>query len=143
MSPDRTHNDYLNTVVDYGVAGGVVVAAALGLLAAGVGKTWRAVRLSSGDLGGKTGRNKFAFVLGAGLGLVAMLFHSVVDFNMHIPANALLAVALMALLAGHIRFATENYWVGLRSWSQGLSSAVLLGGILYIAPQRRNIENPS
>jgi tetratricopeptide (TPR) repeat protein len=74
-------------------------------------------------------------VLGAGLGLVAMLFHSVVDFNMHIPANALLAVALMALLAGHIRFATENYWVGLRSWSQGLSAAVLLGGILYIAPQ--------
>jgi O-antigen ligase len=134
LSPDRTHNDYLNTLTDYGLVGGALVVCALGLLVFGIAKTWRSVRLGSGDLGAKPGRNKFAFMLGASLGLIALLFHSLVDFNMHIPANALLAIALMALLASHIRFATDNYWVGLRHWSQALSSAVLIAGMVYLAP---------
>ena len=135
MSPDRTHNDYLNTLTDYGLVGGMLVASALLLLASGVARTWRAVRLASGDLGGKTGRNKFAFVLGAGLGLIALLLHSFVDFNMHIPANAILAIVLMALLASHIRFATESYWLGLRPWSQSFCSAILVAGMVYLFPQ--------
>src|SRR5436190_15775213 len=137
LSPDRAHNDYLNTLADYGTIGALLVASAWGLLGWGLSKTWRCVRLSSGDLGGKAGSNKFAFLLGATLGLVAILLHSVVDFNMHIPANAILAVTLMALLSSHLRFATEQYWFSLRSWSKALGTFVLAAGLLYILPQTR------
>jgi len=126
LSPDHAHNDYLELLADYGVAGAVIVAAAWLLLGAGVAKTWRFVWPSTGELGGKQGSNKFAFVLGATLGLTAILAHSVVDFNLHIPANAILAVALMALLTSHLRFATERYW-----WrAGGVSKVVLSLGLL-------------
>ena len=134
-SPDRTHNDYLNTLADYGIIGTAPVLVFVGLLGWGVAKTRHPVRLSSGDLGGKSGSNKFAFVFGASLGLLAILIHSVVDFNIHIPANALLAVALMAWLSSYLRFATEQYWVGLRPWSKGLTTVALLAGISYLLPQ--------
>ncbi len=135
LTPDRVHNDYLNTLTDWGIVGAALVASAWGLLGWGVAKTWSAVRLSSADLGGKSGSNKFAFVLGATLGLLAILAHSAVDFNMHIPANALLAVALMALLSSHLRFATERFWIGIRLWSRLLVSLALLAGAVYLAPQ--------
>ena len=97
-----------------------------GVLAWGVARTWRYVGRSSPDLGGRPGSNKFAFVLGASLGLVAILAHSLVDFNMHIPANAILCVSLMALLSSHLRFATDNYWHRLRWWSRSVAAVVLL-----------------
>ncbi|HEV2392323.1 MAG TPA: O-antigen ligase family protein [Verrucomicrobiae bacterium] len=135
LSPVRTHNDYLNTLVDWGVTGLALVLAAVALLFFGVWKTRSSVRLSSGELGGKSGSNKFAFVLGASLGLVAILVHSFVDFNMHIPANAILAVTLMALLSSHLRFATERYWFTLKVWSRVLASALLFLGGAYVAQQ--------
>jgi O-antigen ligase len=135
LAPDRAHNDYLNTLADYGLVGTVLVASAWGLLGWGIAQTWRAVRLSSGDLGGKSGSNKFAFMLGGTLGLTAILLHSVVDFNMHIPANAILAVTMMALITSHLRFATEQYWFGLRSWSKVLCTVTLAAGLVYLLPQ--------
>jgi O-antigen ligase len=135
LSPLRTHNDYLNTLADWGLAGTALVALAWVFLGLGVFKTWPQLRLSTGDLGAKSGSNKFAFVVGASAGLLAILFHSAVDFNLHIPANAILAVALMALLSGCLRFATERYWIGLRGWSKCLASVVLAAGIVYLAPQ--------
>jgi Flp pilus assembly protein TadD len=126
LTPDRAHNDYLNTLADWGAIGFALVASAWVLLAWGVAKTWRYVGRSSPDLGGRAGSNKFAFVLGASLGLVAILAHSFVDFNMHIPANAILCVSLMALLSSHLRFATDNYWHRLRLWNRSLATLVLL-----------------
>src|SRR5207249_1819141 len=79
--------------------------------------------------------NRFAFVLGASTGLLALFFHSVVDFNMHIPANAILAVALMAMLSSHLRFTTERYWSSLGAGKKALASAVLLAGLLYLGQQ--------
>ncbi len=134
-SPNRAHNDYLNTLADWGVAGTLLVASAWALLGYGVAKTWRSVRLSSGDLGGKIGSNKFAFVLGASLGLLALLIHSFVDFNMHVPANAILAITLMALLSSHVRFATQQWWFRAPIWTRALLSIVLLAGIGSLAAQ--------
>ncbi|MCX7866438.1 MAG: O-antigen ligase family protein [Limisphaera sp.] len=107
--PDRVHNDYLNTLVDWGVVGATLVGAALICLLVGVVQTWPYVRGTLADLGGRAS-NKFAFVFGASLGLGAILIHSVADFNMHIPANALIAVTWMALLSSHLRFSTDRYW---------------------------------
>jgi O-antigen ligase len=134
MNAARVHNDYLNTLVDYGLVGAVVVASAWALLAWGIVKTRRAVRLSSGDLGGKSGSNKFAFVYGAALGLFALLVHSFFDFNFHIPANAILAVTWMALVASFVRFATEQYWFRLRLWSKAAATLVLAGGMVPVTP---------
>ena len=134
-SPDRVHNDFLNTLADWGLAGTALVCAAWGLLVAGVWKTWRAVRSNSQELGARRASNKFAFVLGASAGLLAILLHSVVDFNMHIPANAMVAVALMALLSTHLRFTTEKYWVRAVHWTKALASVILLAGIVYLGQQ--------
>jgi tetratricopeptide (TPR) repeat protein len=42
--------------------------------------------------------------------LLALLVHSWFDLNLHIPANAILATTLLALVSGHFRFATERHW---------------------------------
>ena len=90
--PGWAHNDYLNALAEWGVVGTALVASAWVLLALGVLKTWPSVGGSPRDLGTDRGSNKFAFVLGGSMGLAAILAHSVVDFNMHIPANAILAI---------------------------------------------------
>jgi O-antigen ligase len=107
--PDRVHNDYLNTLVDWGIIGALLVASAWALFAWTLLRSWKYLRRAQNDLSTKRS-NRSAFVLGGSLGLLAILVHSFVDFNMHIPANAILAVTLLALVAGHFRFATEAYW---------------------------------
>jgi O-antigen ligase len=109
-TPMSAHNDYLTTLCEWGMAGFAIVMAALGLLLGGVIRTWPYVKRGSGDLGGKDS-SRAAFVFGASLGLLSILIHSGVDFNMQIPANAVIAVTLMALLSAHARFGTERYWV--------------------------------
>ena len=135
--PERVHNDYLNTLADWGITGTALVASAWLALGLGVASTWRSMRHSVGDLGGRSGSNKFAFVVGASMGLLAILVHSWVDFNMHIPANALLVVTIMALLSSHLRFATERWWLRVGPALQILLSAVLLAGASYLIPQAR------
>lgn len=135
LQPEFVHNDYLNALVDYGIVGGAIMLVALGLLAGGVWKTWRVVRPTPRDIGEHKRSNKFAFVLGASCGLAALLAHSVVDFNMHVPANALVAVALMAWLTSHIRFATERYWFTVPLWARPVMTLILLGGAAYLTLQ--------
>ena len=47
-------------------------------------------------------------------GLFALAVHSLVDFNLHIPANALAGVTLLGLVASNLRFATEQHWLRAR-----------------------------
>ena len=142
LRPVRAHNDFLNALTDWGVVGATLVACAWFLLVVGVAKTWRFVCGSSNDLGVTKNRNKFAFVLGASAGLLAILIHSAVDFNMHIPANAILAITLMALLSSCLRFATERYWVSVRLAPRILVSVVLAAAVVYLGQQgeRRGSE---
>jgi O-antigen ligase len=132
--PERTHNDYINTLTDWGAAGAALVASALVLLYAGVFKTWRYVRGSPDDLGSRKS-NKFAMVFGGALGLLAILFHSTVDFNMQIPANAILAVTLMALVSSCLRFATEQHWSRAGLASKLILTVLLASGAGYLGAQ--------
>lgn len=132
--PDRVHNDYLNTLVDWGVIGFALVASAWVSFAWGVARSWKYVHRAHNDLTAKRS-NRGALVLGGGVGLLAILVHSFVDFNMHIPANAILAVTLTALVAGHFRFSTESYWHTLR-WPLRIPlMLILLTGIAYLGDQ--------
>ena len=142
LRPGWAHNDYLNALTEWGVVGTGLVASAWVLLGLGVLKTWPCVRGKPKGLGDERNSNRFAFVFGASLGLTAILAHSVVDFNMHIPANAILAITLMALLSSHLRFATEGHWVTVRNWGKGLASVVVVAGVAYLGLQgwRRGVE---
>jgi O-antigen ligase len=135
LQPDRAHNDLLNTLADFGIVGVVLVLGTFILLAIGVLRTWRYVRAGPKDIGGKTTSNKYAVVIGASLGLCAILFHSMVDFNLHIPANALIAVTLMAILSSHLRFATDNYWIGLGTPLKTIATVLMLSGLTYLGTQ--------
>jgi O-antigen ligase len=134
LRPDRAHNEYLNALVDWGVVGATLIGSAIVILIWGVFKTWRYVRRSEREFNSNRS-NKFAFVLGASVGLLALLGHSIVDFNMQIPANAILAVTLVALLSGYLRFASDRYWFGANIVAKILISLVLIVGFGFFFQQ--------
>jgi len=126
MQPDRAHNDYLNLLADWGTVGGVITLAGMVVFGAGLWRTRNHVRRIEREFTNGYS-NRFAFFAGAGMALLALAVHSSVDFNLHIPANAILGVTLLALLSSNLRFATEKYWLKIR-----LPLAVLLTGILAV-----------
>ncbi len=84
----QAHNDYLQVVADGGVAGGII---AIWFLIALFMNFTRALRSRSG-MG-------FGLALGCCGGIVAMLVHSIFDFNLQLPSNALLFLALTAVIS--------------------------------------------
>jgi O-antigen ligase len=99
QDPIDAHNDYLHLLGEYGVAGGVLF---LFFLGAHVHNGWTNFQ----RLGPKrviVSRNLLSTSLALNLGalgtVAAYLVHSFVDFNLHIPANALLLAFVFGLLA--------------------------------------------
>ena len=133
-SPDRAHNDYLNLLADWGAMGGIIVLTGVVTFGAGLRKTWKYVRPTENDFG-RGMSNRFAFFLGASAGLFALAVHSVVDFNLHIPANAILGVTLLALLSSNLRFATDRHWLGARRSVKMLATLALVAGVMYLSCQ--------
>lgn len=82
---NNAHNDYLELWFDMGAAGMLITVAFLALYVYG----WVRIR------GLKWQQERFIRV-GAGVGMLLALLHALVDFNFHIPANAL----FFAFLAG-------------------------------------------
>ncbi len=128
-------------LADWGAAGGLIVLAGMAAFAAGLWQTRNHVRRAESDFGRGTS-NRFAFFLGASGGLLALAVHSFVDFNLHIPSNAILGVTLLALLTSNLRFATERFWLNLRVALKIPVTLALAGGVFYLAAQgwRRGIE---
>jgi O-antigen ligase len=132
--PDRAHNDYLNLLDDWGTTGGISVLAGMTFFITGLARTWRHVRRAENHFGSGQS-NRFAFYLGAAAGLLALAVHSFMDFNLHIPANAIIGVTLLALLTSNLRFATERYWLNLRLPSKMLLTTALAAGMIYFGAQ--------
>jgi hypothetical protein len=129
--PEYVHNDYLNTLCEWGAVGLAIVAATCGLLVWAVLRAWRGVRRASNDFGAKRS-DKTAFLLGASAGLVAVMLHAIVDFNMQIPADAITAVTLMSLIAAQARFATETYWKNPGFIGKIFLTALAIGAVCYL-----------
>jgi O-antigen ligase len=131
--PVYAHNDYLNTLADYGSVGGLIVGGGLLLLGWGIVRSWKYVRRSN-EIATRTS-NRSAVVFGCSVGLVALAVHSLVDFNMHLPANAAVAVTLMAILSSHLRFATERFWLRPGVLGRLLATIFLLSAAIYFTLQ--------
>lgn len=128
------HNDWAQTMADFGFIGLVLVAAAFFL-------TWRAgfdgfvaalrQRMS---VASRPQSNSAAFEIGALSALAAFAAHSFFDFNMQIPANSLLAAACAGIAAnsgvapwGHSGKRRLSRWLaGTASCACGVFLAVLL-----------------
>jgi O-antigen ligase len=135
LQPDRAHNDYLNLLADWGTTGGIIVLGGMAIFAAGLWQTRKYVQRAENHLGRTGLSNRFAFFVGATAALCALAAHSLVDFNLHIPANAILGVTLLALLTSNLRFATEKFWLNLRAPMKIFLTIIFAGGISYLSRQ--------
>jgi O-antigen ligase len=93
---NHAHNDYLEALAETGILGGLCCAWFIGVLLAESLKRFRQLN------------NSFAGALQLS-GIIAcagFLIHSLVDFNLHIPANALLFFLMAHLATAEIQVAT-------------------------------------
>jgi O-antigen ligase len=77
---DHVHNDYLETLAETGLLGGLCGAAFL----------WLLFREARKNLAAEQGRFSLGLHVGAIMAIGGLLLHSLVDFNLQLPANALL-----------------------------------------------------
>jgi O-antigen ligase len=92
MTPQQAHNDYLELMASGGIVG----------LAIGVWFVVAVFRRTSANL--KTGsRFRRAACFGAAIGLIGVAVHSLVDFGLHLTANALVFAALIVIATGCLK----------------------------------------
>jgi len=98
VDPQHSHNDYLELLAEYGIVGGAL---ALFFLVVHMGRGIAATRLITIRRFGSPfmiRNNTLALTVGSLSAVAALLAHSVVDSNMHLPGNALLFAFLFALI---------------------------------------------
>ena len=83
-----THNDYLNALVDYGIVGGLIIAAFMIYLLLRVTLISKLYDYPDNQ----------AILLGALGGLVTIFVHAAFDFNNHIYSNAVLFMVVAGLI---------------------------------------------
>lgn len=93
------HNDWAQTATDFGFVGLVLVSGAFALnLRAGAGGFAKALR-DRMAVSSQPQSNSAAFLAGAVCACTASAVHSFFDYNMQIPANAVLVAACLGLMA--------------------------------------------
>lgn len=121
--PVPLHNDYLTCLEDYGLLG---YALAMFFIAAVTLKFFRPLWIDN--------RWQDRVLVASGFAAwLALIVHSLVDFNLHIPANALLLSALTGLGLGRIREDKAPHWstLSLDSLGRLTGMALLILGLLY------------
>jgi O-antigen ligase len=96
---DHAHNDYLELLADTGLIGGLCMMGFVALLA------WRGLS----KLRGANSPVCRSLYSGAVVACAGLLLHSLVDFNLHIPSNALLFLLLAAMATCGIAQARQSF----------------------------------
>jgi len=122
---DHVHNDYLELLTDGGVIGFTLAAwFVLSILAHG----WKTMKFR---------RDRYAILLsiGAFTSIIAILFHSVVDFNMHNGANGLYFFFMCGLLvsAGNTRLYYRTRPTLLDKASSNSTLVLLVVSLIFMA----------
>lgn len=86
---DHVHDDYLEALAEAGILGGIC----------GLTFLWLLYREGRTNLDAEQGHFSRALHAGAIAAVCGLLLHSFVDFNLHIPANALLFLLQVSVLA--------------------------------------------
>ena len=102
---NHTHNDYVEALAETGVIGGIICACFLLIF---FFTAWARITRAQNSL-------DLALHIGALSACCALLAHSLVDFNLHIPSNAFLflvqsALATSATPAGGKSYPEGSYW---------------------------------
>jgi len=84
---NHAHNDYLEWVMEGGIAVVIFIASLMLLYLMQMKKLFQC----------KPWYKKEYIQIGAGIGILMMAFHSLVDFNLHIPANQIFFASLLGL----------------------------------------------
>jgi O-antigen ligase len=112
---EHAHNDYLELLSDAGVMGAICGLAFIGLL------LWQGLK----GLRSATGRSARAIRAGALAACAGLLVHSLVDFNLHIPSNALIFLILACVATSDASDKVETADGMLRSSKTGSSKRTL------------------
>jgi O-antigen ligase len=82
---DRAHNDYLEILADCGIVGGVIA-------------LWFILSIGRAVARGIASHDRLlaGFALGGGASIFSLLVHSIFDFNLQLPSNALLFLVIAA-----------------------------------------------
>ena len=108
--PYFAHSDYLQLWIEWGLVGVALLAALLIVSGFDVFKIWQYVQRKRESFNPQDS-TRSALFLGVTGAVLAILIHSAVDFNMHIPANAMLAVVLFAFLLSCVRLYKDSCWI--------------------------------
>ena len=92
-SIDLAHNDHVQWLAEAGLAGLLLMAAALALL---LRRALQGAGRAAGSRSGSAGVDVVS--VGCALGLLAAVLHAWVDYPFHIPANSMLAATLLGWL---------------------------------------------
>jgi O-antigen ligase len=96
---DHAHNDYLELLADTGLIGGACMLGFVALLA----------RRGLSNLRAADNPVCRSFYSGSVVACAGLLLHSMVDFNLHIPSNALLFLLLAAMATSDIAEPRQSY----------------------------------
>ncbi|GBE31847.1 MAG TPA: O-antigen ligase family protein [Nitrospirae bacterium] len=94
---DHAHNDYLEFFTDTGITGSVIFIAFIFVYFRNV--------LRSGWWNSRD----FYFVLAGLVSIISIAVHSTVDFNLHIPSNAMLLSVIMGMVYGMASKTAQRY----------------------------------
>lgn len=125
--PLYAHNEYLNTLVDYGAVGALLVLLAIVAAEFSFRYSWLKFR-RDGDSFDSARSNRLALVIGAACGVTVALAHAMFDYNFHMPAYALLVVFLLALLAIFWRTDNARWW-----WRPKMAGKLMLTLICVVS----------
>lgn len=126
---ELTHNDFLNCLDDYGLVGlGLVLFFVAAVTLKFYGPLWVDNRWQDRVL-----------VATGFAAWTALLVQSLVDFNLHIPANALALFSLTSLALGRFREEKEMHWstLPLAPLGRWLGGGVILFSLIYGAEVMR------
>ncbi len=98
-NPVHAHCDYLELLAEYGAAGGLCMALFLTAHIRNALRSYSEILRRRLLPSGLLGNDRFAIQLGALCAVAGLAIHSLVDFDMHIPGNALIFAFLFGVLA--------------------------------------------